>query len=109
MAASAQLHEDRIFLHVYQADLLYDNGFSDYFYVEEGLEVLEAALKDSAYDIRLSCTAEDTKEVQLEVIGNLLEFEVNPMVAAHGGHFSLIDVKENSVYVELGGGCQGSA
>jgi Fe/S biogenesis protein NfuA len=43
----------------------------------------------------------------MEAIQNLLEFEINPMVAAHGGHFSLIDVDGNKVYVELGGGCQG--
>ena len=29
------------------------------------------------------------------------------MVAAHGGVFTLVDIKENDVHVELGGGCQG--
>ncbi len=90
------------------ADVLYDNGFSDYFFVEEGLAGLEAALVDSPYDIRLACSGDDPKDVKMEAIQNLLDFEINPMVAAHGGFFSLVDVnEENNVYVELGGGCQG--
>ena len=28
-------------------------------------------------------------------------------MANHGGHISLIDIKEDVVYVQLGGGCQG--
>jgi Fe-S cluster biogenesis protein NfuA len=28
-------------------------------------------------------------------------------VASHGGHVSLIDVKDKAVYLQLGGGCQG--
>lgn len=89
------------------ADILYDNGFSDYFYVEEGLEALEKALENSEYDIKLTCSGSDSKEVKMEALQNLLDFEINPMVAAHGGFFSLIDVDGNNVFVELGGGCQG--
>lgn len=37
----------------------------------------------------------------------LFEEEINPAVAQHGGYISLIDVKDNNVYVKLGGGCQG--
>ena len=40
-------------------------------------------------------------------IGDLLEREINPAVAAHGGWVELIDVKRNNVYLKLGGGCQG--
>jgi Fe/S biogenesis protein NfuA len=40
-------------------------------------------------------------------IQQVLEEQINPAVASHGGSVSLIDVKENVVYVELGGGCQG--
>lgn len=89
------------------SDVLYENGFSDYFYVDEGLETLKEALQTSEHDVKLTCTSEDPKEVQMEAIQNLLDFEINPMVAAHGGHFSLIDIADNNIYVELGGGCQG--
>jgi NFU1 iron-sulfur cluster scaffold homolog, mitochondrial len=37
----------------------------------------------------------------------LLEREINPAVGMHGGWVELIDVKRNSVYLRLGGGCQG--
>lgn len=37
----------------------------------------------------------------------LLDEEINPAVAMHGGHVQLIDVRDNVAYVQLGGGCQG--
>jgi len=40
-------------------------------------------------------------------IGDLLDREINPAVAAHGGYVELIDVRKNNVYIRLGGGCQG--
>ena len=42
-----------------------------------------------------------------EKIQRVLEDQINPAVASHGGYVSLIDVKDNIVYVQLGGGCQG--
>ena len=36
-----------------------------------------------------------------------LDDEVNPAVAGHGGHISLIDVKDDTAYIRLEGGCQG--
>ena len=32
---------------------------------------------------------------------------VNPGVAQHGGHVTLVEVRENIVYLQMGGGCQG--
>ncbi len=40
-------------------------------------------------------------------IQGILDREVNPSVASHGGVVRLLDVKENQVYVQMGGGCQG--
>ncbi|HEY2796347.1 MAG TPA: NifU family protein [Thermoanaerobaculia bacterium] len=40
-------------------------------------------------------------------IRDLLDREINPAVASHGGWVELIDVKRNSVFLRLGGGCQG--
>ena len=37
----------------------------------------------------------------------LIDDKITPAVAQHGGTVTLIDVKEGTVYVELGGGCQG--
>ncbi|HUJ73252.1 MAG TPA: NifU family protein [bacterium] len=48
-----------------------------------------------------------TRDDQLRMLQEFFDTEVNPAVAAHGGHFTLLDVKDNRVFVELGGGCQG--
>ena len=40
-------------------------------------------------------------------VQNLLEREINPALGMHGGWVELIDVRKNSVFLRLGGGCQG--
>ena len=40
-------------------------------------------------------------------IRDLLETQINPSVAEHGGHIALIDVSPDTVYIRLEGGCQG--
>ena len=40
-------------------------------------------------------------------VQELLDSMINPAVAGHGGFVQLIDVKDNKVYLQLGGGCQG--
>ena len=42
-----------------------------------------------------------------KVIQKLLDENVNPAVAGHGGHISLVDVQADTVYIRLEGGCQG--
>ena len=37
----------------------------------------------------------------------LIDNMINPAVAGHGGFVDLIDVKDNKVYIAMGGGCQG--
>jgi Fe/S biogenesis protein NfuA len=44
---------------------------------------------------------------QAEALQELLDTTINPGVASHGGWVSLVDVKDNVVYLKLGGGCQG--
>ena len=40
-------------------------------------------------------------------IDNLLEEQVRPSLAAHGGNVEVVDVDNNQVYLKLSGGCQG--
>lgn len=40
-------------------------------------------------------------------VQKVLDTEINPGVASHGGHITLVDVKDQVAYVRLGGGCQG--
>ena len=42
-----------------------------------------------------------------ERVQGILDSEVNPAVAAHGGRVSLVDVAEGRVHIRLEGGCQG--
>ena len=42
-------------------------------------------------------------------IQSILEAEINPAIASHGGVITLLDVKNGVVYVKMGGGCQGCA
>lgn len=42
-----------------------------------------------------------------EKVENVLEIEINPSVASHGGVVNLVDVRGNTVYLQMGGGCQG--
>ena len=42
-----------------------------------------------------------------EGIQKVIDTEVNPGVAGHGGNISLLAVKGNSVTIQMGGGCQG--
>lgn len=48
----------------------------------------------------------DAGELKKKVQG-VLDGEINPAVAAHGGWVELIDVKNNEVFIRMGGGCQG--
>ncbi len=41
------------------------------------------------------------------VVEELLEREVNPSVASHGGKISVVDVKDATLYIAMSGGCQG--
>ena len=61
-------------------------------------------------DVRDAIDLEDRPGLKTEegkAILQLLDDQINPQVAAHGGHISLIDVKENTAFVRLEGGCQG--
>ncbi|HEX2381671.1 MAG TPA: NifU family protein, partial [Acidimicrobiales bacterium] len=44
-----------------------------------------------------------------EKVRQLLDQQVNPAIAAHGGYASVVKVEESSAYITMGGGCQGCA
>jgi Fe-S cluster biogenesis protein NfuA len=48
----------------------------------------------------------DAETIKRRVQG-ILDQEINPAVAAHGGWVELIDVKRNEVFIRMGGGCVG--
>ena len=42
-----------------------------------------------------------------ERVHRVIQDQINPSVASHGGYVQLLDVKDGTAYVKLGGGCQG--
>jgi len=42
-----------------------------------------------------------------ERVQTILQERINPGVASHGGHVSLVDIRDRVVYLKMGGGCQG--
>jgi Fe/S biogenesis protein NfuA len=40
-------------------------------------------------------------------VQDLIDTSINPAIAGHGGYVELIDVRDNTVYLQMGGGCQG--
>jgi Fe/S biogenesis protein NfuA len=40
-------------------------------------------------------------------VQDVIDSMINPAVAGHGGFVELIDVQDNRVYLQMGGGCQG--
>ena len=51
---------------------------------------------------------EPTGEIA-DAVRAVLDAQVNPAIAAHGGMISLVDVEDTDIYVEMSGGCQGCA
>jgi Fe/S biogenesis protein NfuA len=42
-----------------------------------------------------------------EKVVKVIDEEINPSIAGHGGFVSLVDVKGTDVIIQMGGGCQG--
>ncbi len=40
-------------------------------------------------------------------VQKVLDTQINPAVAGHGGFVQLLEVRDGTAYIELGGGCQG--
>ncbi|MGH7429001.1 MAG: iron-sulfur cluster assembly accessory protein [Candidatus Methylomirabilaceae bacterium] len=42
-----------------------------------------------------------------KAVQKVIDTQINPAVASHGGHVTLLEVKEDTAFIALGGGCQG--
>ncbi|MCY3928758.1 MAG: iron-sulfur cluster assembly accessory protein [Acidobacteria bacterium] len=40
-------------------------------------------------------------------VQRVLDEQINPQIAAHGGFVTLLEVKDETAYITMGGGCQG--
>ena len=42
-----------------------------------------------------------------QAVQKVLDEDINPAVASHGGYVTLLEVKDGRAFIQLGGGCQG--
>ncbi|MEM7354549.1 MAG: iron-sulfur cluster assembly accessory protein [Acidobacteriota bacterium] len=47
------------------------------------------------------------KDPVAQAVQDILDTQINPGVASHGGFITLLDVKGSTAFISLGGGCQG--
>jgi Fe/S biogenesis protein NfuA len=40
-------------------------------------------------------------------VQELIDTQINPSIASHGGYIELLDVRGDTAYIKMGGGCQG--
>jgi len=62
---------------------------------------------ESPKSTEMSEGSADLSDPVAQAVQEVLENEINPSLASHGGHITLIGVKKQVAYVRLGGGCQG--
>ena len=68
-------------------------------------------VNESGFEVKLA------KTVKLPTLGgpladrvkSVLDAEINPAIASHGGSITLVGVEGTEIYLEMGGGCQGCA
>lgn len=71
--------------------------------VREFFEQRDASLADADRDMT------DSEEALAADVQAVLDAEINPMVASHGGVIHVLAVKDRTLFVHMGGGCQGCA
>jgi Fe-S cluster biogenesis protein NfuA len=69
----------------------------------EGYLVSALALSEEQVEDQMMLMGRGTREK----IQYLLAHKINPGVALHSGFVELVAVKDNNMYIRLGGGCQG--
>ena len=70
--------------------------------------LIRAQLESSEPAVATSIAEKIPGETEIrDQIQRVIDLEVNPGVATHSGHISLTAVRGNSVYIKMGGGCQG--
>ena len=100
------------------SDLVIDGGGFNLLIDSKGAPFLEEATVDyvsnlngSGFKITTPTAAApsnpDLSSPEAQAIQKIIAEKINPGVAGHGGHVTLVDVKDDMVYLRLGGGCQG--
>jgi Fe-S cluster biogenesis protein NfuA len=72
-----------------------------------GAAIRDAILSDHAPIAAAVSESQLPPEQIRERVQKVLDTVINPAVSQHGGMVTLIDVSNNTVFLEFGGGCQG--
>jgi len=86
---------------------------------ESQVETLDGAsvdfverVNESGFEVKLSDQA-STKSAPsgplADQVKEVLESQINPAIASHGGAIELVDVQGTEIFFEMSGGCQGCA
>ena len=71
---------------------------------ESGFEIISATAS-----LPTASLSSVPKGALAEKVRLILDEQVNPSIASHGGQINLVDVKGTEVFMEMTGGCQGCA
>lgn len=101
-----------------ESDRSFDAGGFEVVLDPESAELLEGArvdwvetLQGSGFKVEnpnIRPIGQGTPEGPLaERVKHVIEYQINPSIAGHGGTVTLVDVRDDVVYLEMQGGCQG--
>ena len=70
-------------------------------------------VNESGFEVKLAEAAQPAapklEGPLAERVKTVLDTEINPAIASHGGTITLVGVEDTEIYLEMGGGCQGCA
>ena len=104
LGLEVELHPDDVVIDLGDLKVLVDS---------QSMDSLKGSIIDYVEDLNASGFRVDNPnqptwdDSRAQKIQELIDTRINPSVASHGGNIQLLDVTEDSVYVHMGGGCQG--
>ena len=104
LGLEVELHSDDVVIDLGDLKVLVDS---------QSIDSLKGSTIDYVEDLNASGFRVDNPnqptwdDSRAQKIQELIDTRINPSVAAHGGNIQLLDVTDDSVYVHMGGGCQG--
>ena len=104
LGLEVELHPDDVVIDLGDLKVLVDS---------QSMDSLKGSIIDYVEDLNASGFRVDNAnqstwdDSRAQKVQELIDTRINPSVASHGGNIQLLDVTEDSVYVHMGGGCQG--
>lgn len=101
-----------------QSDHVFDAGGFEVVIPSDSAELLEGSTVDWVESMEGSGFKVDSPSLRpigidaptgglADQVRHVIDLQINPSIAAHGGEINLVDVRDTVVYLEMSGGCQG--